>query len=178
MSAVSPLNALQIVTNELTTGLMVHGRDLEEATAALAGPGHRWFTAGQGRSGLVAAMVAMRLMHVGHDAHLVGEATAPSIRAGDGIILFSRSGTTPVTVSQAQTAGSEGATVLAVTENAASPLAQAAKLVLRVPAGPSQQFGGSRFEQSALVLLDAIMFSLAPAPESQRTMQYRHDNLH
>lgn len=178
MSAVSPLNALQIVASELTGALTVDRRDLEEASAALAAPNQRWFTAGQGRSGLVAAMVAMRLMHVGHDAHLVGEATAPSVRAGDGLILFSRSGTTPITVSQAETANAEGATVMAVTEDAASPLAEAAKHVLRVPAGPSQQFGGSRFEQSALVLLDAIMFSLAPGPESQRNMQYRHDNLH
>ncbi len=178
MSAESPLNALQIVASELAGALTVDRRELEEASAVLAARDQRWFTAGQGRSGLVAAMVAMRLMHVGHDAHLVGETTAPSIRAGDGLILFSRSGTTPVTVSQAQTASAEGATAMAVTENAASPLAEAAKVVLRIPAGPSQQFGGSRFEQSALVLFDAIMFSLAPDTESQRTMQYRHDNLH
>ncbi|WP_082579683.1 SIS domain-containing protein [Arthrobacter sp. Soil736] len=178
MSAVSPLNALQIVASEITCSLTVDRHDLEGARAALAAPTQRWFTTGQGRSGLVAAMVAMRLMHLGHDAHLVGEATAPSVRAGDGLILFSRSGTTPITVAQAQTASAEGATVMAVTENADSPLAGAAKVVLRVPAGPSQQFGGSRFEQAALVLFDGIMFSLAPSPESQRTMQYRHDNLH
>ena len=38
----------------------------------------RWFFSGQGRSGLVAEMAAMRFMHMGRPAHFVGEATAPS----------------------------------------------------------------------------------------------------
>ena len=52
----------------------------------------RWFFSGQGRSGLVAEMAAMRFMHLGRLAHFVGEATAPSIRAGDGLCLVSGSG--------------------------------------------------------------------------------------
>ena len=37
-------------------------------------------------------MVAMRLMHVGFEAHVVGEATTPSIAEGDRLMVFSGSG--------------------------------------------------------------------------------------
>ena len=58
----------------------VSGHQLAEAAQLLADRGHRWFFCGQGRSGLVAQMVAMRLMHVGFEAHVVGEATTPRSR--------------------------------------------------------------------------------------------------
>ena len=58
----------------------VSGRQLAEAAELLADRGRRWFFCGQGRSGLVAQMVAMRLMHVGFEAHVVGEATSPRSR--------------------------------------------------------------------------------------------------
>lgn len=43
-------------------------------------------------------MAAMRLMHIGLDAHAVGEATAPSIAEGDALLVISGSGETPVTL--------------------------------------------------------------------------------
>src|SRR5262249_49761484 len=58
----------------------------------------RWFFSGQGRSGLVAQMAAMRLMHVGYETHFVGEATAPSVRKGDGLLLVCGSGQTPISL--------------------------------------------------------------------------------
>ncbi|MBV8795115.1 MAG: SIS domain-containing protein, partial [Hyphomicrobiales bacterium] len=71
----------------------------------------RWFFSGQGRSGLVAEMAAMRFMHMGRFAHFVGEATAPSIRAGDGLVLVSGSGNTPVAIHFARIAKDEGAQI-------------------------------------------------------------------
>jgi D-arabinose 5-phosphate isomerase GutQ len=41
-------------------------------------------------------MAATRLRHVGFDAHAVGEATAPSVREGDGFVVISGSGETAV----------------------------------------------------------------------------------
>jgi 6-phospho-3-hexuloisomerase len=42
----------------------------------------------------------------------------------------------------------------------------------------TQQFGGSRFEQTSLVLLDAIVLDLMQAvPDSHRLMLNRHTNL-
>lgn len=175
----SPREALRTVVRELDQ--TVDGLDMEQldrVRALLEPPGRRWFVAGQGRSGLVAAMIAMRLMHLGGEAHLVGEATAPSIRRGDGLLALSRSGVTPTTVAQARIARDEDAVVVAVTADPASVLAATADETLILDADPSAQFGGSRFEQSALIVLDALMLSLAPGVADQRRMQHRHSNLH
>jgi 6-phospho-3-hexuloisomerase len=64
----------------------------------------RWFFSGQGRSGLVVQMAAMRFMHMGRQAHFVGEPTAPSIRSGDGLVIVSGSGETSVSVNFARIA--------------------------------------------------------------------------
>ena len=69
----------------------------------------RWFFSGQGRSGLAAQMAAMRFMHMGRQVHFVGEATAPSIRKGDGLLIVSGSGETAVSVNYGRIASSEGA---------------------------------------------------------------------
>lgn len=175
----TPREALRTVGRELDQ--TVHGLDgprLDRVRAALELPGRRWFVAGQGRSGLVAAMIAMRLMHLGGEAHLVGEATAPSIRRGDGLLALSKSGATPTTVAQARIARGEDAVVVAVTAAPASPLAATADEALILGADPSAQFGGSRFEQSALIVLDALMLSLGPGEADQRRMRHRHSNLH
>jgi len=138
----------------------------------------RWFCTGRGRSGLVAQMVAMRLMHLGFDAHSVGEATAPSVREGDGIVVISGSGETPMTVHVAKKALGVGAHVVAVTADGASTLAKIADAILEVPAAESKQFGGSLFEQGALLVLDALVLDLiARGPEAFEEMESRHTNL-
>jgi 6-phospho-3-hexuloisomerase len=138
----------------------------------------RWFFSGQGRSGLVAEMAAMRLMHMGRPAHFVGEATAPSIRSGDGLCLVSGSGSTPVTIHFARIAKEEGAEIALITRQPDSALAKLAATVLPVPIEATQQFGGSRFEQTSLVLLDAIVLELMRAvSDPLRMMLNRHTNL-
>ena len=138
----------------------------------------RWFFTGQGRSGLVAQMAAMRLMHVGFEAHAVGGATAPSVGAGDGLVLFSGSGETPVTLHFARLAQGFGAHILAVTAAAESTLAGLADAVIAVPTDGTRQFGGTLFEQGALLLFDALVLDLtAGDPEAYAEMQARHANL-
>ena len=138
----------------------------------------RWFFSGQGRSGLVAEMAAMRFMHMGRPAHFVGEATAPSIRTGDGLCLVSGSGNTAVTVHFARIAKDEGAEIALVTREPDSALAKLAGSVLHVPIEATRQFGGSLFEQTSLVLLDAIVLELMQTvPDPHRLMLSRHTNL-
>ena len=138
----------------------------------------RWFFSGQGRSGMVAEMAAMRFMHMGRSAHFVGEATAPSIRTGDGLCLVSGSGNTAVTVHFARIAKDEGAEIALVTREPDSALAKLAGSVLHVPIEATRQFGGSLFEQTSLVLLDAIVLELMQAvPDPHRLMLSRHTNL-
>ena len=138
----------------------------------------RWFFSGQGRSGLVAQMAAMRFMHMGRQAHFVGQATAPSIRAGDGLVIVSGSGETSVSVNFARIAKGESAEVVLLTHKPESTLARIADPVLVVPVEKTQQFGGSLFEQVSLILLDAIVLDLAGGvPDAYRRMHHRHANL-
>jgi 6-phospho-3-hexuloisomerase len=138
----------------------------------------RWFFSGQGRSGLVAEMAAMRFMHMGRLSHFVGEATAPSIRAGDGLCLVSGSGNTPVTVHFARIAKEEGAQIALITREPNSALAQLADCVLHTPIETTRQFGGSLFEQTSLILLDAIVLGLMQTvADPHRVMLNRHTNL-
>jgi len=156
----------------------VAGEQMSAATAMFADRGRRWFCLGQGRSGLVAQMAAMRLMHVGFDVHAVGEPTAPSIGEGDGLLVFSGSGETAVTLHLARLAVGFGARALAVTTRADSTLAGLADAVIEVPTDGTRQFGGSLFEQSSLLLIDAVALDVtAGDPRAHAAMQARHTNL-
>ncbi len=133
---------------------------------------------GARRNALRAAAGGLDGDRFGVDAHAVGEATAPSIGANDGIVIISGSGETPVTVHLARLAVDFGARILAVTTRAYSTLAGLADAVIEVPTTRSAQFGGSLFEQSALLLLDAVIIELtAGDPQAHVEMQARHANL-
>lgn len=156
----------------------VSGDQMARAGTMLSQGGPRWFCSGQGRSGLVAQMVAMRLMHAGFDAHAVGEPTAPSIGAGDGLIMISGSGETPVALHLARVALDSGARLLTVTTRADSTLAGLAEVVIEVPTRGTGQFGGTLFEQSALLLIDAIVLDLTGGDSgTYAAMKARHTNL-
>ncbi|RWN55018.1 MAG: SIS domain-containing protein [Mesorhizobium sp.] len=138
----------------------------------------RWFFSGQGRSGLVAQMGAMRFMHLGRTVHFVGEVSAPSIREGDALLIISGSGETPVSTGFARIAKAEGAKVVTLTHQPAGTLAGIADVTLHVPVEGSKQFGGSLFEQSCLILLDSIVLFMAQQiPDAHRLMLHRHTNL-
>ena len=156
----------------------VDARAFERFVDAFRDERRRWFFSGQGRSGLVAEMAAMRFMHMGRTAHFVGEATAPSIRAGDGLCIVSGSGKTPVSVHFARIAKQEGAQIALITREPDSTLAELADCVLHAPIETTRQFGGSLFEQTSLILLDAIVLELMQAmPDAHKTMLTRHTNL-
>ncbi|GLY06624.1 6-phospho-3-hexuloisomerase [Actinoplanes sp. NBRC 101535] len=143
------------------------GAALATVADLIAGAG-RMFTHGAGRSGLALRMTAMRLMHLGIETHVVGETTTPAIRSGDVLLLASGSGTTPSVVRAAETAGRAGATVIAVTAAAGSPLARLAAATVLLPAATktdrsaiaSAQYAGSLFEQGLVLLGDALFHTL------------------
>jgi 6-phospho-3-hexuloisomerase len=145
---------------------------------ALQDPARRWFFSGQGRSGLAAQMAAMRFMHIGRTVHVVGEVSAPSIRKGDGLLIVSGSGETPVSVGFARIAKQEGAELVTLTHKPDGTLAAMADVTLHVPVEATEQFGGSLFEQACLILLDAVVLALARTiPDAHRQMLHRHTNL-
>ena len=144
------------------------------------------FTVGSGRSGLALQMAAMRFMHLGLSAHVVGETTTPAIGPGDVLVAASGSGTTKRVVRAAETARTEGANVVALTTAADSELAKIATEVLLIPAADkqdfdgkaSEQYGGSLFEQSVLLLSDALFHALWRSCGTQARELWRlHANL-
>ena len=82
------------------------------------------FVTGAGRSGLAAKAFAMRLMHLGLSAYVVGETISPAIYEDDCIIAISGSGETNTIVSAAKIAKNRGSKVLALTSYPDSTLGQ------------------------------------------------------
>jgi 6-phospho-3-hexuloisomerase len=146
----------------------------------------RIFVEGEGRSGLAMRMAAMRLMHLGLQDYVVGETIAPSIRSGDLLIACSGSGETETVVAIATKAKAIGAGVVAVTTQANSQLGKIADTLIHLDAAAkqdlsqqqSQQFAGSLFEQSTLLLFDALFYVLAQnMDKSAETLWAQHTNL-
>jgi 6-phospho-3-hexuloisomerase len=149
---------------------------------------NRVFVAGVGRSGLVMRSFAMRLMHMGLTAHIVGYETTPAISAGDLLLLGSGSGTTASLLAHGKKARQVGAGLTLITTQGDSPLARLVDLVLVIPAPTpktdssnnqrSVQPMASLFEQSMLLTLDALSMMLMERLElDDGTTFLRHANL-
>jgi len=157
-----------------------------ERAAAALGDAERVFVLGAGRSGIALRMTAMRLMHLGLDVHVVGDATTPAVARGDVLLVASGSGATAGLVRSASTAKSSGATILAVSAVAESPLAKLADHLLVVSAATkldrsgtsSEQYAGSLFEQSVVIIGDALFDLLRRRRDiSAERLWRRHANL-
>ena len=128
----------------------------------------RVFVCGTGRSLLMMKALAMRLMHAGQEAYVVGETTTPAIEAGDLLIAGSGSGQTRTTLTYVQAGAAQGARTVVLTAHPDSPVAAACDLVVAIPApiiGPlhpesSGQPPGSLFEQCLLVVNDALVLEV------------------
>ncbi|MHA6484218.1 6-phospho-3-hexuloisomerase [Paenibacillus sp. strain BS8-2] len=143
------------------------------------------FVAGAGRSGLMMRAFAMRLMHMGFRAYVVGETITPGISEEDLLLIGSGSGETKTLVSMAAKAQSIGAAVGVVTIVPESTLGRLADSIVQIPAvtkdsasGSSSQPMGTLFEQCLLLLLDAIVLDLMESKKLQGTAMYsNHANL-
>ncbi len=137
------------------------------------------FVTGAGRSGLAAKAFAMRLMHLGLSAYVVGETISPAIYEDDCIIAISGSGETNTIVSAVQIAKNRGSKVLAVTSYPDSTLGHLADSYLLVKGRTKKEIDdenymkrqihgnytsltplGTAFELTTLVFLDAIVSEL------------------
>ncbi|NRG43055.1 SIS domain-containing protein [Rathayibacter sp. VKM Ac-2835] len=138
----------------------------------------RWFFSGMGRSGRVASMSAMRLMHLGFDSFTVGESTTPALEAGDGLVVFTASGTTASVLAHVELAKRLDAVVVAITRSYDNPVARLADTVVIIPNGQSEQFAGSLFEQTSLILFDSIIHDAIQRDATLLTIMHsRHANL-
>ncbi len=148
----------------------------------------RIFVAGMGRSGLCMRAFAMRIMHLGLPAYVVGDVTTPGIDESDLLLIGSGSGRTASLVQYAARAQALQAQVGLITTARTSPLGDYSNYVVRVNAptpkradsidSVSVQPMGSLFEQSLGLLLDIVVMRLMQALDiSAEQMFARHANL-
>jgi 6-phospho-3-hexuloisomerase len=180
--------SLAIVAEEIfgvVDAMLGDAASLNDAAAAIL-DGARVFVLGAGRSGLALQMTAMRLMHLGLTVHVVGEVTTPAIGPDDVLLVASGSGTTAGILRAAGVASDCGAGVICITTAADSPLTKLATVAIVVPAAQkldrdgqrSAQYAGGLFEQSVVLIGDAIFHSLWKASGATADELWpRHANL-
>lgn len=146
----------------------------------------RIFVAGAGRSLLMMKAMAIRLMHIGKTVYVVGETITPSAGCNDILIVGTGSGETHTMKAIAEKAKIAKVSLLVITTNDNSTLAQQADKLLVIPASVnhlnpneiSWQPGGNSFEQSLLILGDAITMDVAKETgEDISGRLVRHANL-
>lgn len=152
------------------------------------------FVTGAGRSGLAAKAFAMRLMHLGLSAYVVGETISPAIYEDDCIIAISGSGETNTIVSAVKIAKNRGSKVLALTSYPESSLGQLADAYILVKGRTKKEVVdenymkrqihgnytsltplGTAFELTTLVFLDAIVSELMEKmQQTESDLKARH----
>ncbi len=156
----------------------------------------RVFLCGAGRSGYVAKSFAMRLMHLGYEVHVAGEATTPAIKKGDLLVAVTGSGETNSVVSMAQAAKRMDARVVSVTSDPGSSAAALSDAIVvvggRAPGRREKDWLarqlrgglepiaplGTLFELSAMVFFDSLVEELMVLKkESEEDMRKRHTQL-
>lgn len=145
------------------------------------------FVAGAGRSGFMAKSFAMRMMHIGLDAYVIGETVTPNFEEEDILIIGSGSGETKSLVSIAEKAKNIGGTIAAVTIFPESTIGKLADVTIKLPGSPKDQSEGdfksiqpmgSLFEQTLLMFYDAIILSFMDKKGlDTNTMYGKHANL-
>ena len=162
-------------------------QEAERVADLILGAG-RVFVAGAGRSGLAVKAFAMRLMHMGLEAYVVGETVTPGMGADDLLVIGSGSGETGSLVAMAEKAKGLGGRIALVTIFPTSRIGKLADAVARIPA-PTPKAGGdggftsvqpmgSLFEQSLLIFLDIIVMRLMERKAIVSTAMFeRHANL-
>jgi 6-phospho-3-hexuloisomerase len=142
---------------------------------------------GQGRTGHVSRAFAVRLMHLGMNAHFVGETTTPPITRRDLCLVNSGTGRTRFVYHVAAAAKEAGAKLATITAHPEARIADMADIVVTIPAPTkgevyhargSRQPPGSLFEQATLLLLDAMVLALMDRLRiTPRVLAKRHANI-
>jgi 6-phospho-3-hexuloisomerase len=143
---------------------------------------------GVGREGLMMRALAMRLYHMGLDAHVVGDMSCPPVEAGDLLLVSAGPGSFSTVNGLIGVARGAGARIACVTAQPGGAAPQAADLVFHIPAqtmaddqGAAARsvlpmgslFEGAQYLAFELLIL-ALRDHLAVAPEAMRA---RHTNL-
>jgi len=145
---------------------------------------NRIFVYGAGRSGLVAKAFAIRLIHLGFQAFVIGETITAPVKKGDLVIIVSGSGETIPAVMTAEIAYKIGANVVSITGKKKSEIAKYADITLYIAFSCNdaerKKFAplGTLFEASVWILLDGFVADLLHSKnETEDIMRSRHATL-
>lgn len=143
---------------------------------------------GVGREGLMMRALAMRLYHMGLDAHVVGDMSCPPVGAGDLLVVSAGPGDFSTVRGLMGVARRDGARLACVTAQPGAALPAASDRVLVIPAqtmaddtGPAVASVlpmGSLFEGAQYLVFEMLVLMLRDrlgvAPDAMRA---RHTNL-
>lgn len=144
---------------------------------------------GVGREGLMMKGFAMRLFHLGLDAHVVGDMTTPALGSGDLLIVSAGPGEFATISAFIEVARKAGAQTACVTAQPAGVTSKAADLVFHLPAqtmandqGNSSGLSilpmGSLFEGVQYVIFELLILRLRDKlGRSADFMRTNHTNL-
>ncbi|WP_425052894.1 SIS domain-containing protein [Psychromarinibacter sp. S121] len=160
---------------------------VDTACARIAAAG-RIVVYGCGREGLMMRGLAMRLAHLGLDAHVQGEMATPPVGSGDLFFASAGPGELSTVTALMRVAREADAEVLLLTAEPATPSAALADAVLAIPAqtmardtgaGASAVLPmGSVFEGAMFLLFELMVNDLRTRlGETPETMRARHTNL-
>jgi 6-phospho-3-hexuloisomerase len=142
---------------------------------------------GVGREGLMMRAFCMRLMHLGFDAHVVGDMTTPPIGPGDLLMISSGPGAFSTALALLGVAKDAGARTLVVTAQPGGEASQRADVMIHLPAQTMADDRGGKvsvlpmgslFEAAQLIFFDLISIMLRERTgQSSEGMRARHTNL-
>jgi 6-phospho-3-hexuloisomerase len=181
-------------TDALFAGALDEVRDVLEAGAAAEVDrlcdellkARRIACYGVGREGLMMRALCMRLMHLGLDAHMVGDMTTPALGSGDLLLVSAGPGSFSTVKALLGVAGSAGARTAVVTAQPEGDVAQAADTVIHLRAqtmaddkgGTSVLPMGSLYEAAMLIFFDIVSIVLRDRTgQTSEGMRARHTNL-
>jgi 6-phospho-3-hexuloisomerase len=142
---------------------------------------------GVGREGLMMKALCMRLMHLGLDAHVVGDMTTPPIGAGDLLFVSAGPGRFSTVLALIEVARGAGARTLVVTAQPDGDAPRRADVVIELPAqtmaddsraATSMLPMGSLYEVVQLLFFDVVSLRLRERlGQGAEEMRARHTNL-
>lgn len=142
---------------------------------------------GAGREGLALRGFAMRLFHMGRDAHVVADMTTPPIGKGDLMIVTAGQGWLPTAETFMTIAKEAGATTAIITSQPDGQASQMADIRVVIPAQTmANDIGatvsvlpmGSLFEIAETIFFELVVLKLRERfGETAETMRERHTNL-
>jgi 6-phospho-3-hexuloisomerase len=164
----------------------IPARDVERLCDEIGAAG-RIACYGVGREGLMMKALCMRLMHLGLDAHVVGDMTTPPVGRGDLLVVSAGPGWFSTVDALVGVAAEAGARTAVFTAQPAGAVPARADLIVHLPAQTmaDDQDGaasllpmGSLYEAAQLVTFDLISLLLRDQlGQTADTMRGRHTNL-